>query len=70
MLINTIKQSYRGLLGLEDPTQAIVTVPVKRAAANADTYGKSEKRANRQRRLRRTNFTGLQANAGWRVSTW
>ncbi|MCW8925292.1 MAG: hypothetical protein OQJ84_03470 [Xanthomonadales bacterium] len=67
MLINTIKQSYRGLLGLEDPTQAVVTVPVKRAAANADTYGKSEKRARRQRRM---VFTGPQSSTGWRVTTW
>lgn len=70
MLINAIKQSYRDLMGLEDPKQAIVTVPVKRKAANADNYNPPRKRAVRQRRVSRMGFSNQQASTGWRISAW
>lgn len=70
MLISKTKQSVRDLAGREDTAQAIVTVPVNHAAANADSYSPSEILARRQRRLRRMDFSAQQANIGWRISAW
>jgi hypothetical protein len=70
MLINTIRQSYRDWMGIKDTAQAIVTVPVARTAANADTYAPSEKQARLLRRMRRADFVGQRGSIGWRVRTW
>ncbi len=70
MLINTIKKSYREMIGHIDPVQPIVTVPVSRPAANASTFGQSEMQARRQRRERRMERVGQHDSFGWRVRAW
>ena len=70
MLINSIKKSYREMIGHIDPIQPIVTVPVIRPAANASGFGQSEMQARRQRRERRMDRAGQHASSGWKVRAW
>ena len=70
MLINTIKNSYRELLGQTATERAIVTVSENRPAANASNFGQSETQARRLRRQQRMERAGQHGNFGWRLRTW
>ena len=70
MLINSIKKSYRNLIGYSNPVQPIVAAPGIREAANASGYNQSEMRTRRQRRHRRMDRVGQHGSIGWSVRTW
>ena len=70
MLIDTIKKSYRDLIGRTDPVQPIVTVPGARPAANASNFNQAEVQARRLRRQRRLERSSLGSNSGWKVRAW
>ena len=70
MLMNTIKKSYRDLIGQTDPIQPIVTVPGTRPAANASNFSQAEIQARRLRRQRRMERSSLSSNSGWKVRAW
>ena len=70
MLMNTIKKSYRDLIGQTDPIQPIVTVPETQPAANASNFSQAEIQARRLRRQRRMERSSLSSNSGWKVRAW
>ena len=70
MLINTIKNSYREIVGQTNPVQTIITVSENRPAANASSFGQSETQARRLRRQLRMERAGQHGSFGWRVRAW
>ena len=74
MLMNRIRNTYRGITGYIEPTAPVTMVPSHRPAANADNIAQSdmhaEMQARRQRRQRRTGQSGLGNVSGWSVRTW
>ena len=70
MLINTIKKSYRDLIGQTNPVLPIVTVHGTRPAANASNFNNAETQARRLRRQRRMERSSPISNSGWKVRAW
>ena len=52
------------------PGQAVTTVPVHRAAANASRWINEETKGRRLRRQRRMERAGNHRVSGWTVRTW
>ena len=52
------------------PGQAVTTVPVDRAAANASRWINEETKGRRLRRQRRMERAGNHRVSGWTVRTW
>ncbi|MFC1696630.1 hypothetical protein ACFL1C_11040 [Pseudomonadota bacterium] len=70
MLIENLKNAYQEWTGQVAVVQPVVSVPVRRSAANAPRFAKIEmqaRRSRRQRRLERATQHGIQ---GWSVRTW
>lgn len=70
MLINSVKKSYRDLIGRTELIQPIVSVPDTRPAANVSGFSRSDMQARRQRRERRMSRMVQHAGSGWTVRTW
>ena len=70
MLINSIKKSYRNLMGYNNPVQPIVAAPGIRKAANESGYSRSGMQARRQRRQSRMNGVVHNGSLGWKLRAW
>ena len=74
MLINKIRNTYRGMTGYIEPVAPVTMVPDHRPAANAGNIVKSdmqaEMQARRQRRQRSMARNTLRNVSGWTVQTW
>ena len=70
MLINSIKNTYRDLIGRTELVQPTVSVPVNRPAANESVFTQSEMQTRRLRRVRRMDRMGQHASNGWKVRAW
>ena len=70
MLRNIINDSYREVVNLVEPVQAIVTVSENRPAANSSNFSQAETQARRLRRQQRQAGGGQGGNFGWRLRTW
>jgi hypothetical protein len=70
MLMNRIRDTYRGITGYIEPTAPVTMVPGHRSAANAADITASDMQARRQRRQRRTGHSGLRNISGWTVRSW
>jgi len=70
MLIQRIKETYRGMTSQVSPVQPVVTVPASRPAANASSFMNTEMQARRQRRQRRLERAGQRNISGWSVRAW
>ena len=70
MLMNRIRDTYRGITGYIEPAAPVTMVPDHRPAANAGNINKSDMLARRQRRNRRSGQAGMQNVSGWAVRSW
>jgi hypothetical protein len=70
MLINTIRRSFRDMIGYADTIQPIVTVENAGVAANVSDFSQAEMRARRLRRQGRLDRAGRHGNTGWRLRAW
>ena len=70
MLINRIRNTYRGMTGQIEPVAPVTMVPDHRPAANADSIVKADMGARRQRRQRSMARNTLHNVSGWTVRTW
>ena len=70
MLMNRIRDTYRGITGYIEPAAHVTMVPGQRSAANAADFTASDMQARRQRRQRRTGYSGLRNVNGWTVRSW
>ena len=70
MLMNRIRDTYRGITGYIEPAAPVTMVPGQRSAANAADLTASDMQARRQRRQRRTGDSGLRNVSGWTVRSW
>jgi hypothetical protein len=70
MLMNRLRETYRGITGYIEPAAAITMVPVHRPAANADNIAKTDMHARRGRRQRRMERIALRNISGWMVRSW
>jgi len=70
MLIDTLMDSYRELTGQVVAAQPVVTIPMVRPAANADSFAKTAMQARRHRRQRRLERNGTHGINGWTIRAW
>ena len=70
MLINRIRNTYRGMTGHIEPVAPVTMVPDHRPAANAANIVKTDVLARRQRRQRSVTRNTLRNVSGWTVRTW
>lgn len=70
MLMNRLRDTFRGITGYIEPAAPVTMLPGKRSAANAENIAESDMQARRQRRQRRYAQSGLSNVNGWSVRAW
>lgn len=70
MLIEKMRDVYRGYINPVVAAEAITTIPAHLPAANAGSIAYSDMQARRHRRQRRLGRAGGHNIHGWAVRSW